>query len=180
MVAQSIPWPGPNPIEQQVTPIRVSIENNNERPLRVRFSEFSLISPGNELYSALPLYRIEGTVSEYLAPVGRPGFRYHGFHVAPHMARAYPTIPPYTGRFSYDPMYQHYSNTYWRDVQLPTSEMWASALPEGVLDSGGDLSGWIYFEKVDEDMEGFTFRADLVDADSGRIFGEIRIPFVVE
>ena len=53
-------------------------------------------------------------------------------------------------------------------------------LPEGVIDSGGSLDGWLFFERVDNDLERVVFRADLVNADTGRKFAEVRIPFTVE
>lgn len=181
MVAQSTEWPGRTPIRQEVTPIRVSIDNNSGHPLQVRYSEFSLVSPQHRLYSALPLYRIKGKVSEFVAPfMGSPTFRYYNFYIAPPLSRAYPGIPPYNGNFYYDPMFEGVYGDYWRNVPLPTSAMWQNGLPEGVLDNGGNLDGWLYFEKVDDDTRHLLLRADLVNAETGRKFGELRIPFVVK
>lgn len=181
IIAQTIQWPGPVPIQQRVTPIKIRIDNNSGRPLMVRYSEFALINQQRRLYVALPLYRIKGTVSEYVAPSPpAAGFTYRKFYVAPNLTNIFPGIPPYNGNFYYDPLYESAYNDYWRTTSLPTSAMWQNALPEGVIDSGGNVEGWLYFEKIEKDTNRLTFRADLVDASSGRKFGEIRIPFVVK
>lgn len=78
----------------------------------------------------------------------------------------------YGERFEYDPMYNEHYYSYWRE--LPTPDMRRRALPDGVLESGGRAEGWFYFEKVQDNVDRLTFRADLVHAETGRQFGEIR------
>lgn len=181
MVAQTSEWPGPVPIQQRLTPIRIRIDNNSGQPLLVRYSDFSLVNTRHQLYAALPLYHIKGSVSQFVAPsLVTPGFAYHRFYVAPQLSRTYPSIPPYNGNFYYDPLYESRYNDYWHDAPLPTATMWQKALPEGVIDSGGSVQGWLYFEKIGKEMHHLIFRADLVNAASGRKFAEIRIPFVVK
>lgn len=54
-------------------------------------------------------------------------------------------------------------------------------VPEGVINSGGMLEGWLFFEKVDpSDLNRVTFRSDLINAETGKKFAELRIPFVVK
>jgi hypothetical protein len=66
-------------------------------------------------------------------------------------------------------------------LKLPTPEMRQRVIPEGVVNSGGNLDGWLFFEKVeDENLDRVMFRADLVDAETGKKFAEVRIPFLVE
>jgi hypothetical protein len=40
---------------------------------------------------------------------------------------------------------------YWAEIELPTAEMRRRVIPEGVIESGWDLEGWMFFEKVDDD-----------------------------
>ncbi len=184
MVAQSGEWPGKVPIADEVTPVRVIIENSSGQPLRISYNLFALVAPAGQRFSALPPYRIEGSVAEPAlapgyGPIGAPGFGYSGFQVAPYYGGVYPGIAPYGGPFYTDPFY--YNNYYrrWRTVELPTTEMLQRVLPEGVLNSGGRADGYLYFEKVNGAPR-VAFRADLVNAETGNSFGEIRIPFVVD
>jgi hypothetical protein len=51
-------------------------------------------------------------------------------------------------------------------------------LPEGVLDNGGRITGFLYFGGLDH-PQSVSFTADLVDASTGAHFGRIVIPFDV-
>lgn len=184
MVAQSQAWPGVTEIKREVTPLRVEIENSSQVPLRIRYDRFTLVGPQGQRYSALPPYGVEGsveepTLTEGYAPVTAPTFQYDNFYVAPYYAPAYPTLTPYADPFHHDPYYYDRYATVWQSVSLPTEEMVAEVLPEGVLDPGGRVEGFLYFERVDPDLPRVRFRADLVSARDGDVFGEISIPFVV-
>ena len=128
-------------------------------------------------HGALPPLEIEGSVQE---PV-QEAFGYRGFVGAPHYAGRYRHFPLHAGPYPYDPFYYDTYYDYWAEIDLPTQEMIGRALPEGVLEPGGYVQGWLYFEKVSDDASSrVVFRADLVDQASGRTFGEVRIPFRVE
>jgi hypothetical protein len=58
--------------------------------------------------------------------------------------------------------------------------MLAKGIPDGVLEPGGQISGFLYFEKLPGSLERITFEADLVNARTGANFGTVRIPFVVK
>jgi hypothetical protein len=184
MTAESNAWPGIATVAREVTPIRVTIENGSQMPVRLRYSEFALVSPTGTRYSALPPYGVEGSVDdarlvETYAPVTSPAFRATGFRVAPYYSSVYPTYTPYSGSFGYDRYYYDRYATVYRDIALPTEEMVSRVLPEGVIDPGGSVDGFLYFVRVDPAAPRVRFRADLVDADTGREFGEVSIPFVV-
>jgi hypothetical protein len=55
--------------------------------------------------------------------------------------------------------------------------MLAKAIPEGVIEANGRLTGFLYFQQVQGDT--VTFTMELVDAKTGESFGHIQIPFVV-
>jgi hypothetical protein len=184
VVAQSQAWPGMSEVKSEVTPLRVVMENNSSMPVRIRYDEFALVGPQGMRYAALPPYGVEGTVTEPVlaegyTPVTSPAFTYNNFYVAPYYASAYPTMTPYADPFYYDPVYYDRYYTAWESIALPTEEMIAEVLPEGVLDPGGRVEGFLYFERVDPDTPRVRFRADLVNANTGEEFGEVSIPFTV-
>ena len=185
VIVQTDQWPGPQPIQNEVTPVRVVIDNKSETALRLRYNDFALIADDGTRYAALPLYRIVGSIPEPVIDTGytaitEPHFVYHAFTVAPFYANIYPTMMAYRGTFAYDPFYYDTYNAYWINLPLPTQEMFKRALPEGVLDVGGRIEGYLYFERVSDDQSRVTFRADLSSTQSNQFFGEVRIPFNVQ
>jgi hypothetical protein len=177
--AQAAVWPGPVDIAQEVTPLKIRLENNGGQPIRLRYDQFSLVGGSGASFAALPLDRIEGEVAVRAPGYGAPGFYHRGFSVAPHYAPLYPGIDPYPGYFAWDYPYYDTYYPYWENIELPTADMYRLAIPEGVIDRGGSLDGWLFFEKVRGEAAA-VLRVDLVNADSGRKFAELRIPFTVE
>lgn len=51
------------------------------------------------------------------------------------------------------------------------------ALPEGVLGAGGRVEGYLYFEKISDDIPRVRFSMDLLNPDRGAI-GTVDIPLV--
>ena len=188
VVAQTASWPGDAPVKNEITPVQVTMENGSGNPVRLRYSEFALVGPDGERYSALPPFEVGGSVEEPVVvedaygPIADPAFAYDGFTVAPYYGSVYTGLDPYAGTFAYDPYYYDTYGTSFADIEidLPTDEMLQRALPEGVLESGGRVEGFVYFEKVTDDVPRVVFRADLVNAETGNVFGEVRVPFTVE
>ena len=176
MLAAAGDWPGHWRIEQEVTPLRVVIENNGKIPVCLRYSDFTLVGAEGNRFAALPLSAVEGTSIEM---VRTPRFRHRNFYVAPYYSDIYPGMTPYPHRFPHDPYYYDRYYTYWSSIELPTPLMREQVLPEGVIDPQGQVEGWLYFEHLNG-VSRVTFRADLVSAETGKEFGEIRIPFVLE
>ncbi len=178
-------WPGDPGVTEDVTPVQVSIDNNSGEPLRVAYSEFALISPSGVRYSAIPPYSIEGTVDQVelagtYEPIADPFFTYSDFYIAPFYDPIY-DIGVYDEPFYYDVGYYDAYYDYWENTALPTETMLERALPEGVLMSGGSATGFVYFEKVDPGVvDRVRFRYDLENPAAGYIFGEIRIPLILE
>lgn len=176
-------WPGSARISEEVTPLKVRIQNTSNDRVMVRYSEIRLVAPDGSTYAALPPYSIEGTVSDPQVtrggrPVGRrfPGT---GFAVSPMYSPLYPGFPVAGTSFPHDPLYYSHYGSFWRTADLPTNAMLELALPEGVLDPGGSVQGYLYFEKVDPDVPRVRFRMDVVNAGRGNEIGMIEIPFVV-
>jgi hypothetical protein len=63
-----------------------------------------------------------------------------------------------------------------RAWELPSREMLALALPEGVLEPGQRVAGFVYFERVPRDVSVVRLTAPLVDARSGESLGVVGLP----
>src|SRR5690606_9715776 len=141
LIAQANKWPGELDITTEVTPIRVSIQNSSDDPIRVRYSDFALVDPNGVRYAAIPPLQVEGDI-ETPVTVESPYFLYDNFYVAPYYSRWYPYLTPYDA-FYYDPFYYDRYYTVWLETQLPTPDMLAWALPEGVVLPGGSITGYL-------------------------------------
>jgi len=174
IIARADAWSGFPENLQEVTPILVTIDNGGDAPVRIRYNEFALVAPTGKRYAAIPPFNVEGTAVESI------GVRYPGFWVAPYYSHYYPFLRPYGGYFPFD---RYYYDAYYPQfvrIRLPTADMIQKALPEGVLEPGGRITGYVYFENVDGDVPQVDFTAELHDAATGRPFGVVRIPFLVE
>jgi hypothetical protein len=200
LIVDAEAWPGDPAILQQITPLKVTIENDSDKSLLIRYRDFAITSPTGKYYAALPPFKIRGSVNApFLAdrypPIAEPAFDYDDFLVAPYYSTIYPKIPPIEaeGDFAlndeglgsnlnwlfYDPFYYSEYYAYWQTVDLPTPRMLGLAIPEGVVKKGGRVAGFLYFEEVSPRLKMVNFRFDLVSANSGRVFGTIEIPFIV-
>lgn len=184
MSAVAARWTGAVDIARAVTPMLVTIKNEGDQPLSVQYPNFALVSPDGVIYSALPPLQIDSEVGREVGavtprPVDEPAFNHDRFLLAPYYGRYYPDMRVAASPYNYDPRYYDTYYEYWVDIELPTAQMISLALPDGRLEPGGQVSGWLYFERVDPGEDQLRFRADLVDAATGRKLGEITMPFVV-
>lgn len=171
-------WVGrPRQLAEEVTPVLVRLENESSRELRVRFDDFSLADDAGRSYGALPPFEIDAESAE---PIRGYTPSLLGFRVAPYLEPHFPHARVHSG-FRHDPDYYGTLQPRLRDRQLPTRDMLAHALPEGVVDPGGAISGFVYFEKIDGRVRGqVDFRFTLVGARTGESFGLAKVPFRVE
>ncbi len=178
-------WEGERDIFDHVTPVRLEIHNASGVKLRVRYQDFELDAANGETYHALPLYRIGGTVTK---PVILSDWDYtptypENFYVAPYTAPFYDgDYMIYEGAWDHEPGYYDSYYRYWAEVALPTPTMVAQSLPEGALADGGQLQGWLYFERVParEELEPVFLTMALVNAETGERLGRIRLPFAID
>jgi hypothetical protein len=191
MVVEPGAWSAnPENLESRILPLKVSITNNNSRPVRVRYSDFTL--EGNGLrYTPLPPIEIRGRVTEtadrpvyvpswrspFYSPF-EPRFSHYHFHVAPWYAPYYMGMSAWPRPWRYDPFYYDTYYPRW-NVNLPTSEMIELAIPEGVIEPGGRVSGFLYFQPISGDLERVTFKAQLMDGNGGQRLGALELPFDV-
>lgn len=239
LVVDAAAWRGNQAILQDITPLKVTIENNSGQPLLIRYKDFAITSNKGKYYAALPPYQIEGSVSAPYAAAGypvivNPEFGYGGFLIAPYYHDIYPNIPDWRSdrdfqrerrmrhnegmhhrggdatRYDsspgggykndegddedegddfgddfgddwpfYDPYWYGGYYSYWYNIKLPTPGMLRAAMPEGVIQDGGHLSGFLYFEEVSPGLKMVDFRVDLVNALDEKTFGTILMPFAV-
>lgn len=168
-------WSGDPAILSKVTPVRVTIQNKSGNLIRVRSSEFAFVSDNGQRYSALPPYDVKGSVEKQVTP----GFACDHFMIAPYYSGYFPDIEACPDDFTYDQVY--YNNYYpdWAQFQLPTREMLRLALPDGVVDVGGYVSGFLYFQNISTKEQRVKFIAKLINAVNGDLMGTVSMPFKV-
>ena len=173
-------WTGLPPDIGEIEPLLVTIENNSGVPLRIRYDQFSAVGPTGDRKRALPPFEIRGT--EWVDPYYLPGaypFAADRFWVAPHLGGFYPGLRPFGGPFIYDPWF--YSSYYpsWR-VGLPTQDMLSQALPEGVVEPGGKIAGFLYIEDKPKEGKHARFVYDIVNAETQERLGRVEVPIEID
>lgn len=175
-------WPGawqgtPENLETVLTPVLVAVRNDSGRPLLLRYENFALVEPDGAGHTALPPLEINKAVrvSAAAVPDYRPG---PGPAVLP-----YPSplglVIVYTRPFGVErPLYDAVFPRL-RLLNLPTAEMLAAALPEGILEDGAEISGFLYFEELERRERPISLRVELIDAASGQSMSMVAMPFQV-
>jgi hypothetical protein len=166
----------PKSLATELTPVWVTLHNETGRSLRVQFDEFTLRGASGAIYIALAPYVLPASRSSPVFQV-QDGGAFDRFHVAAYLAPFYPWLPVWNGPLPSGPsMY----SVAWR-AGLPTDSMLERALPEGVLENGGSVSGFLYFQKVDVRESQATFQAGLQEPTPAwqptRKVAAIAIPF---
>lgn len=175
VIARPNAWTGVPTELEEVTPVLVTLENNGNHPIQVRYDEFALVASTGQQYAAIPPFDVRGTEVE---PLSRYGL--DGFYVAPHLAPYYPWARIYRDPFPYDPLYYRRYGPRNVRIELPTGDMVQKALPEGVLTPGNRITGFLYFQNVGDDVSRVDLIANMVDPTTAQIIGTARIPFVVD
>ncbi|RPI56815.1 MAG: hypothetical protein EHM55_04050 [Acidobacteria bacterium] len=171
-------WTGLPPDIGDIEPLLVTIENNSPVPIRIRYDQFAAVGPMGDRMRALPPFEIRGTewVSPYYFPGAYP-FAADRFWVAPYLGGYYGFRP--WGSFLYDPWYYSAYYPSWR-VGLPTQDMLAQALPEGVVEPGGKIAGFLYIEDNPKDGEHSRFVYEVVNAETNERLGQVDVPIEID
>jgi len=190
VVVQSDAWPGQSRVLDQVSPLRVRVTNGNSKAIRVRYEDLRLIAADGTGYVALPPNppQVDGDVHGDANAGAKPNqtkqrqnFSYSNFELSPQLASAYPGLELYRGEFDYDPQYYDKFAHAWHAQWLPDDEVKSWALPEGVLQSGGYVEGFVYFQHVAANKGVVRFDGQFAQAeDAKRTLAKVAIPFVVE
>ena len=173
-------WNGdPSDLAEVMTPVYVTVQNLSSQPIRLAYADFALVGGSGLRYQAIPPLRIDRLGPERVTPVAGPSFYYDRFLVAPSYRAYYPGLPAWPYAFPYDPFYYDSLWVAWRQP-LPTANMLSKALPEGVLQPGGSVSGFLYFDQVTDREKTVTFQAHVAEKLPGRQVASIAIPFVTK
>lgn len=137
LVAQTGAWRGqPSRLASELAPLKVTIENNSDEPVKLRYEDFAMETGVGIEYSPLPPLNIQGTVIERSArPLFLPDysivplFVYQGFWLAPWYAPYYVGLQPWHYPWAFSPAYCDIYYPRWT-VELPTADMIRSAIPE--------------------------------------------------
>lgn len=167
-------------------PMRVRIENQSGVPLRITYDAFTLDLQGGMVLAAVPPLDVRGQtwVRDWNAPgpymggsfgwYGHP-MVHRGFYLAPGYRRYYPAMPRWYGRWGYGGAWT-WAPPAW-PVELPTRDMLVHAVPEGVLEEGGVVDGFIYFPVLPREAQSVRFSFEVVDADTGEPQGAVSLAF---
>jgi hypothetical protein len=182
LVADGAAWDSyPKNLERRLTPVEVRVENHSGRPLSIRYEFFDVEGASRFHYAAIPPLSLD-EVTDNGSPICTAGYwprsyrwGWYGRGWEPRPWRR----PDWSNPF-YDPYYDPYWSPYVRcEEPLPTRDMVEQALPEGTLEDGGTVAGFLYFQGVAEREKQVTLQAELVDARTGEHFGRLSIPFQV-
>jgi hypothetical protein len=162
-----------------IRPVRVRIVNHSGKPVRVVYQQFELAGVGGRAYHPVPVVPADHQSGGSTRFVLRPMFAAANFFVGPLYRDVYPSLPPWSQPLSGDRAFHNRQYELWGE-NPPTKAMQRMALPEGVLADGGQISGFLYFEKATNGEDRLVFRADMEDATNGQGVASIEIPFRVE
>lgn len=187
-------WRGlPHNLDAVLSPLQVTIENQSGHPVRVRSADFALVGSNGFHYSALSPLNLQdgsgnGSPRADLPPlpadayaIGVAELAYHrpwpprfiNPHFYPGWSFYSPGWYPWAYGWPYDPYY------HGSPVSLPTRDMIEQALPEGVVDNGGRVGGFLFFRGVSNREQQVTFEMQINDATSGEKLGTLAIPLLV-
>lgn len=177
-------WSGtPENLERILSPVLVTLTNDGDEPLRIRYEEFRLMTETGQNLPARSVLRIEGAVTR---SVGSYAYPHSGFAVAPRYDPFFDHFDTFHGPFDHDPLFHdtHFLGRYHhpaaRTVDLPTDDMVRRALPEGVLEPGGKITGYLFFEHIGDDARRARLHFDLVGAVSEGELGSLDVPLVAD
>ena len=172
----------PADLDQFVTPILLEIENDSDRPVRVRLKDIRLVGDNGVYLAALPPYRVTGQTTRTVKShaYGHDSFAV-GYHIHPYYPRHPRSRHHYYHSYHYYQAYHPVYHTY--RINLPTMDMLQRALPEGVLKPGGRVMGFVYFEPVTRRVARNTDSLDLlfqiVDAENQADLGVLNVGYNV-
>ena len=190
----------PHNLGEVMMPLLVTIENHSGRAIRIAYVQFDLLGGSGFRYPAIPPLQSRPAVGELTSPAApalaeyhparpsrvyprfaprriHPRFELRGFFIAPWFAPFYPGFAPWPYAFPYEP-YIYSSYDAWPS-RLPTEDMLAAALPEGVVQDGGRVMGFLYFQGVQSRESHVQLEVRLIDAMNGQMVGTVSIPFSV-
>jgi hypothetical protein len=175
--AEAAAWKGrPDDLPAFVAPIKVRIRNDSDVPVRLRYQDFVLLGTNGRKYRPLPPVPMDHQAGLTISPI----YAAAKFFVAPLFHDVYPDLPPWSNRFPRDQVLYDQEYAKWGDSP-PGRYVLREGLPEGMLDAGGSVTGFLYFENPVRREDRATFEAEL---ERGGVTNShsttIKIPFRVD
>jgi len=161
-----------------VVPVKVRIKNESGQPIRVLYEQFALLGKKGRSYRPIPVLPVDDEVRKRVEPM-RPMYASTGFFVAPRFHDVYATLDPWSAPLQRDEALHAELFHRW-GKRPPDRQMMREALPEGVLENGGIVTGFLFFESPLDREDRVTFQADFDAGDGQRKVASIDIPFRVE
>jgi hypothetical protein len=169
-------WDGiPPDLPSIVTPVYVTIANRSDAPVLVRYRDFTLTGPSGLQTAAIPPLHIQrpGTAVAVV-----PRFGWNRFLVFRPYGPFYPTVPMWGGPFDYDPLLYDQLYGSWKPP-LPSPDMLNQAVPEGVLQPGGQTAGFLYFHRLEQNGR-VLFVYTAVDATTSASIATLHVPMTLQ
>ncbi len=172
-------WSGDPRQFNRLLPILVVITNDSDVPLRVRHSDFSLVTSAGERVTATTPFDLDIVeVEAYDTPIYPYAALSHRAY-SPYRVSSFSRFGHY-GRFGHSGGFgYHFGSLYYspfRRIELPTTDMVAKALPERILEPGERTSGFLFFKEFSHDFDRVEFEVELVNAETRHRFATLEIP----
>lgn len=180
ILAKGDDWEGDRDVLQRITPVYLSVHNRGKWPVQLQYSRMSLLDGGGQTYAAVPPFKLEVTTGALASGEQqrvKPRVQYERFAVAPFYGSVYAAPPANASRWESPATYESRYRYWETEAEPPDREMLEWALPEGVVEPGGKVSGYVYFQRVPADAARVTLRVELIDARSGARLGVARTFF---
>jgi hypothetical protein len=162
-------------LPDDVVPVKVRITNDSGKPIRVMYEDFVFTGKKGRTYRPIPVLPLD---REIPVPNVRPMYAATKFYVAPGFRRAYRQLEPWRSPLERDDeLYEKQFHRWGKN--RPSLETIRMALPEGVLEDGGVITGFLFFESPLSRESNVTFQADFGDGDGDDVVSSIEIPFAV-
>src|ERR1043166_7918995 len=159
-------------VHSGVTPNLVTVDNQSDVPLRIRYADFALVSGDGRRFAALAPVEVHGAVVD----PGPPPYAYaSGVFVTRRDAGGRVIV---LDGFPFDPFFHAFPGATW--IELPTPDMIWLALPVGVLAPRTNVAGFVYFPRLPRNVSSADFAAAFVNDRTGATVATLAIPFVVD
>jgi len=182
LVARADAWQGMPPhLDSVLTPMLVTVTNDSAHAIRIDYQRLALVAPDGQRFAAIPPHDVSGSVTVSLGELGYgPGYAPPYGYGDPYAPGPSFWDPPYWRHPYWSAPYPHWSTTrpVWGEVRLPTVDMLRQALPDGVLEPGAMVTGFVYFQPLRGDFERLELRAAFPSAAGGEVT-RLEIPFVL-
>ena len=161
-----------------VVPGQGSDQERQRGPIPRAYEDFALVGRKGRSYRPVPVLPMDADARKRI-PKLAPIYAASKFFVAPGFHDVYATLEPWTAPLERDDeLYERLFRRWGK--QPPALDVLRVALPEGVLDDGGVVTGYLFFESPLDKEDRVTFEATFGGGDGRPTVASIEIPFKIE